>query len=98
MKISSSEYTKSHTATNEARILPEGNVKGLVRSTTAAKRSTSPLEQGMTTAKAALESVPDIRTDIVDSLKSRIASGEYSVSGEDIAEMMLRRLGADKVR
>ncbi len=98
MKISSSEYTKSHTATNEARILPEGNVKGLVRSTAAAKRSTSPLEQGMTTAKAALETVPDIRSDIVDSLKRRISSGEYSVSGEDIAEMMLRRLGADKVR
>jgi len=98
MKISSSEYTKSHTNSSEARILPEGNLKGLVRSSTSTKRSTSPLEQGMTVAKTALESVPDIRADVVDNLKRKISSGEYSVSGEDIAEMMLRRLGADKVR
>jgi len=98
MKISSSEYTKSHTVSTDARILPEGNVKGLVRSDSSIKRSTSPLEHGMTVAKEALNTVPDVRVDIVDDLKRKISSGEYNVSGEDIADMMLRRLGADRVR
>lgn len=98
MKISSSEYTKSHAGAVESRVLPEGNVKGIVRSNPSLKRSSSPLEQGMTAARIALDSVPDIRTEIVDEIKSRVLSGDYQVSGDEIAEMMLRRLVADKVR
>lgn len=41
---------------------------------------------------------PDVRDDIVMELKERIEKGEYKVSGEDIADMLIRRMKADKVR
>lgn len=43
-------------------------------------------------------SAPDVRTDIVMKLKERIDNGEYKVSGEDIADMMVRRMKADSIR
>lgn len=42
--------------------------------------------------------VPDVREDIVMELKERIENGEYNVSGADIADMMLRRMKADRIR
>lgn len=45
-----------------------------------------------------LESVMDVREDIVASLKERIEAGTYQVSGEAIAEMMIRRSRADRLR
>lgn len=44
------------------------------------------------------ESVPDVREDIVASLRERIESGTYFVGAETIAEMMIRRTIADKLR
>jgi hypothetical protein len=44
------------------------------------------------------EQVPDVREDVVASLRARIESGNYQVSGEQVAEMMVRRLLADRVR
>jgi anti-sigma28 factor (negative regulator of flagellin synthesis) len=41
---------------------------------------------------------PDVREDVVMQLKERIEKGEYKVKGEEIADMMLRRMKADKVR
>lgn len=52
----------------------------------------------MLVAEEALAGVPDTRDDIVSELKERIQSGEYQVSGQEIAEMMLRRLAADRIR
>jgi len=52
----------------------------------------------MVVAEAALKDVPDTRDQIVDELKERIMKGEYNVSGADIADMMLRRRAADKIR
>jgi negative regulator of flagellin synthesis FlgM len=46
----------------------------------------------------ALAQVPDTRDQIVASLKERIESGSYQISGEQIAEMMVRRALADRVR
>ena len=46
----------------------------------------------------ALAQVPDTRDQIVASLKERIESGTYQVSGEQIAEMMVRRALADRMR
>ena len=46
----------------------------------------------------ALAQVPDTRDQIVASLKERIESGSYQVSGEQIAEMMVRRALADRIR
>lgn len=41
--------------------------------------------------------MPD-RDDMVAEIKSRIESGEYNPSGEEIAEAMYRRAIADRVR
>lgn len=46
----------------------------------------------------ALSQVPDVREQIVASLKERIESGTYQVTGEQIAEMMVRRSLADRLR
>lgn len=40
---------------------------------------------------------PDVREEIVASLRERIEKGTYFVSGEQIGEMMLRRMLADRV-
>ena len=40
-------------------------------------------------AMNALKDVPDIRMDRVNELSAKIASGEYNVSGEDIASRIL---------
>jgi negative regulator of flagellin synthesis FlgM len=45
-----------------------------------------------------VKAAPDVREDIVMRLKERIEKGEYNVSGEEIAEMMIRRMRADSVR
>ena len=45
-----------------------------------------------------VKSAPDVRQDIVMKLKERIEKGEYKVSGEEIAEMMVRRMQADRTR
>jgi anti-sigma28 factor (negative regulator of flagellin synthesis) len=42
--------------------------------------------------------LPDVREEIVASLRARIEAGTYFVSGDQVAEMMLRRLLADRVR
>ena len=47
-------------------------------------------------ALGALNAVPDIRADRVAELKAKIESGEYNVSGRDVAESLLRR-AADKL-
>lgn len=46
----------------------------------------------------ALAKIPDTRDQIVASLKERIESGSYHVTGEQIAEMMVRRALADRMR
>ncbi len=46
----------------------------------------------------ALVGQPETRDQIVASLRERIEAGTYYVSGTMIAEMMIRRLLADRVR
>lgn len=46
----------------------------------------------------AIEHATDTRDEIVASLRARIESGNYQVSGDAVAEMLLRRLLADRVR
>ena len=42
-------------------------------------------------AKKAMENVPDIRTEKVESLKEAISKGVYNVKGEVIADKMIRQ-------
>jgi predicted neutral ceramidase superfamily lipid hydrolase len=46
----------------------------------------------------AISRAVDVREDVVASLRERIEAGTYQVSGEQIAEMMIRRTLADRVR
>lgn len=46
----------------------------------------------------AVKAAPDVREDVVMKLKERIEKGDYKVSGEEIAEMMVRRMQADQIR
>ena len=41
---------------------------------------------------------PEVRDQVIASLRERIEAGAYFVSGEQIAEMMIRRLMADTIR
>ena len=100
MKISGVESSKAAVSQGaaEAKILPENRPKGLVSARPRTSAALSPLEQGMAVAEAALKDVPDTRGEIVEEIKERIKKGEYQVSGEEIAEMMLRRRAADRIR
>ena len=58
--------------------------------------SVSSMGQEIGKAMQALSALPDIRADRVAELKAKIDSGEYQVSGRDVAESLLRR-AADKL-
>lgn len=45
--------------------------------------------------KRQLAETPDIRVDRVAALKARVEAGTYNVSGEDIADLIIRRALAD---
>ena len=45
-----------------------------------------------------VKEAPDVREHLVMALKERIEKGEYKVSSQEIAEMMLRRIKADHMR
>ena len=61
--------------------------------------SGSPVEQAEARHVAEIvDKEPEVREDVVASLRARIESGGYQVSGEQIAEMMVRRCLADRVR
>jgi len=101
MKISSTESGKAALsgATRPAeKILPKErpSTRGLAER--AAEVQLTLLERGILAAQEALSKVPDVRQDIVDELKAKIESGQYQVSGEEIADMMVRRWAADRIR
>jgi negative regulator of flagellin synthesis FlgM len=48
--------------------------------------------------KETLEEMPDVREDVVAALKAKIESGTYHVSSEEIADLMVRRAYADRIR
>ena len=64
--------------------------------TTMHSYSANPLDVHRVTE--AMDSVPDVREDVVASLRARIEAGTYSVTGEQIAEMLVRRFYADRIR
>ena len=100
MKISHVESGKAAGSAGaaQAKILPKDRPRGLISSRPTNGRQLSPLEHGMAVAEVALKDVPDTREAIVNDLKERIRNGDYNVSGNDIADMMIRRLEADRIR
>lgn len=103
MKISETESLKAAaggcvTGSEQAKILPADRPKGLVSARAKTSRFATPLERGMSVAEAALSKVPEVRDELVEDIKTKIKSGQYKVSADEVAEMMLRRLAADRVR
>jgi negative regulator of flagellin synthesis FlgM len=100
MKISSNESGKAsaHLKGAQEKILPENRPRrsGALQERTS--RQLSPLERGMEIAEEALKHVPDVRESVVEELKERVKKGEYKIKGEEVADMMMRRLSADRIR
>ena len=48
--------------------------------------------------KSIVDNLPDVREDLVQSLKARVESGTYTVKSEDIADLIVRRAWADSMR
>ncbi len=65
--------------------------------TPAATATFSTQAQDISRAKAAVAAAPDVREDLVASIKQQVDSGTYKVSSSDIAEMMMRRSEADNI-
>ena len=55
----------------------------------------SPTAQEVQQVKRVVNKLPDMREDRVNALKAQIENGTYHVSGEDIADLMIRRTLAD---
>ncbi len=98
MKILGSESARAVCSQSETSVLTENDIKSVIKTKRGHTKSTNLLEEGVEVAKAAIEEVADVREDIVEDLKRKVDAGEYYVPGSDIAEMMLRRLRADKMR
>lgn len=81
----------------ETRILPEESLKQKEAASGSARPKTS-REEAIEVAKLALANEPDVREDIVDEMRSKIESGQYNPESSEIAEMMVRRMKADRIR
>ena len=108
MKISNIESARA------GQVAPISSTSGVTPATRTADASNgatpaatvelSPQAQALTAAKTeaagyvpTVNALPD-RDDKIADLKSRIAAGTYQVSGNDIADQILRRAQADQLR
>lgn len=57
----------------------------------------SPEAREIKAAQQALAQTPEVRTDKVEELKGRIASGTYEVRGEEVAEKIIARSIVDRL-
>ena len=55
------------------------------------KVSISSIGKDMKTAKDALKATPDVRAELVDSVRSRVQDGSYNVSAESFADKLLKK-------
>ena len=99
MQISESEVTKLLT-TKTNRLLEAGEVDMEFKEVAqeALPKSVEPDPAEVARVLELVKEAPDIREDLVMELKEKIDKGEYKTSGEKIADMMIRRMKADRVR
>lgn len=102
MQISSDEINRllalsGQTRTNSTRGAGTTTTTGEVASNSgaAAEVEVSPHGQDVQFVQRVLSRVSDVREDRVQSLKAAIENGTYKVSGEDIADLIIRRALAD---
>ena len=101
MKLSGEEYLRVSHWIQVCRV-PETPMLDSIatapaRGSSAAQGKSSPEAKVIERVVGLVAREPDIREDIVASLRERIQSGTYHVTGEQIGEMMLRRMIADRV-
>jgi flagellar biosynthesis anti-sigma factor FlgM len=102
MKISSFESGKaghSPAAAQPAQhILPKDRPRRKELRSHLAEAQLTPLERGILQAERSLAEIPDIREELTEPLRKAIQEGTYKVSGQEIADMMIRRRAADRIR
>lgn len=99
MRVSKSEAARLP-AVNNAILKKNGRdpfqFKEIMPDSLPAKTESDPLE--VARIMKIVNQSPDVREDLVLVLKDQISKGEYKIEGMEIAEMMIRRMKADKVR
>ena len=99
MKISNEEVSRlfalsareRSTATLAGSTASGGDVQGRQ----AAQVNVSATAQEILKVKKQISELPDVREARVQALKAQVESGTYNVSGEDIADLIIRRTLAD---
>ncbi|GDX41430.1 hypothetical protein LBMAG21_17220 [Armatimonadota bacterium] len=101
MQISSDEINRLLALAPQSRTQVKGavNASSLGESVAvggaAATLDVSTASQDIQHVQKVLSRLPDVREDRVSALKSAIENGTYKVSGEDIADLIIRRTLAD---
>ncbi len=101
MKISGEEALRSYSlakasrSTTAAADLDFDTNAGSLSLSSSAEATISSQARDIQLVKSALAQLPDVRQDRVDELKALVQSGKYQVSGDDIADLMIRRALAD---
>lgn len=99
MQISATEVSKLLAANRTSMARPGKPALDFVPITAdSLPKNVEPDAADVARAAEIVAAAPDVREDIVMRLKEAIDKGEYNVSGEDIAEMMVRRMKADLIR
>lgn len=95
MRVSGEEYLR----VSQLRAAAQGSVLSVLTTAPARREGGESVSAGdLRLVTEAASHLPDVREQIVSSLRERIEAGTYFVSGEEIAEMMIRRTLADRVR
>ena len=101
MRVSGEEYLRVSHLMQVGRRSGDITLKGIAtapaRGSSAERGEFSPEAREVQRVVGSIEKDPEIREDVVAGLRERIESGTYRVTGEQIAEMMLRRFLADHV-
>ena len=95
MRVSGEEYLRISQL--KAAVKPVFGT-ALMRDLLSDERESSVVAREARRVAETVESSPEVRDDIVASLRERIEAGTYQVSGEAIAEMLIRRTLADRLR
>ncbi|MEO7715545.1 MAG: flagellar biosynthesis anti-sigma factor FlgM [Capsulimonas sp.] len=102
MKISNNESLRagqvsSITPAPRVAATPQNGPTGTT-GTPAAEVQLSSQAQTLSAAMQAVNAAPETRDDLVTKLQKQISDGTYKVSGADIADQMVRRAQADRIR
>ncbi|MBW1965799.1 MAG: flagellar biosynthesis anti-sigma factor FlgM [Methanophagales archaeon] len=92
MKISdiNNEFLKQYKINDKLNSIPKQQINEKVVSEERVKVSLSHTSRDFNLAKKAIERLPDVREEKIRGLKEQIEQGTYDVSGEKIAESILR--------